>query len=96
MDMLHLFPSKTASDVFILKNSGFQFLPGDEVLADPGITIDGILPSGVKPAAPACAKGLKELLDTEELFNNIVVCDGCQIRLMCYTAIHCVEWRSAD
>ena len=52
-----------ASDVFISRNSGFteQVLPGDEVLADRGFTINDILPHGVKLAIPAFTKGLKEL-----------------------------------
>ncbi len=57
-----------ASDVFITQNSGFgeNLLPGDEVLADRGFTIDGILPQGVTLTIPAFTKGHKDRRLPEE------------------------------
>ena len=80
-----------ASDVFISKNSGFtdQLLPGDEVLADRGFTIDDILPSGVKLAIPAFTKGLKELpetavTETRRLANVRIHVERAIRRLKCF------------
>ena len=57
-----------ASDVFITQNSGLEenLLPGDEVLADRGFTIDGILPQGVTLTIPAFTKGHKDKRLPEE------------------------------
>ncbi|KAJ8019344.1 hypothetical protein HOLleu_42105 [Holothuria leucospilota] len=54
--------------VFISHNSGFgsHLLPGDEVLADRGFTIENILPVGVKLSIPAFTKGNKDRCLPEE------------------------------
>ena len=56
-----------ASDNFITKNSGFvhHLIPGDEILADRGFTIQDILPPGVSLAIPAFTRGRKELSEHE-------------------------------
>uniref|UniRef100_A0A3P9JQ83 DDE Tnp4 domain-containing protein n=1 Tax=Oryzias latipes TaxID=8090 RepID=A0A3P9JQ83_ORYLA len=56
-----------ASDNFITKNSGFvhHLIPGDEILADRGISIKDILPPGVSLALPAFTRGQKELSEHE-------------------------------
>jgi len=80
-----------ASDVFISQTSGFtdHLLPGDEVLADRGFTIDGILPPGVKLSIPAFTKGLKQLpeddvTDTRRLANVRIHVERAIRRLKCF------------
>ena len=80
-----------ASDVFIARNSGFteQLLPGDEVLADRGFTINDILPHGVKLAIPAFTKGVKEIperavTDTRRLANVRIHVERAIRRLKCF------------
>ena len=54
--------------MFISQNCGFgsHLLPGDEVLADRGFTIENILPMGVKLSIPTFTKGFKDRRLPEE------------------------------
>lgn len=82
-----------ASDTFISKNSGFgeHLLPGDEVLADRGFTIEDMLPAGVKLSIPAFTRGFKDrrlpeecVTETRRIANVRIHVERAIRRLKCF------------
>ncbi|CAN7938085.1 unnamed protein product, partial [Ixodes hexagonus] len=61
-----------ASDRFITSDSGLlrYLLPGDQILADKGFTIEDMLPHGVKRSLPSFRKQKKQLSEVEVVYSR--------------------------